>query len=162
MSVPRSCMWMLLSYTYWLSVSLLYVLRIFADQSMPDISTILTHWGRETHICVSKLTIIGSDNGLSPDPASILSRPQCVNSQTFRLATFKDVFEVFCDFNECVSFTSSDIFLSIDISLQRIYFYSFILFFIFFWSIHYFTYMFWKFVNYTYKFTWYLPGRWVK
>ena len=28
---------------------------------------ILTHWGRETHICVSKLTIIGSDNGLSPD-----------------------------------------------------------------------------------------------
>ena len=27
---------------------------------------ILTHWGRATHICVSKLTIIGSDNGLSP------------------------------------------------------------------------------------------------
>ena len=27
----------------------------------------LTHWGRVTHICVSKLTIIGSDNGLSPD-----------------------------------------------------------------------------------------------
>ena len=26
----------------------------------------LTHWGRVTHICVSKLTIIGSDNGLSP------------------------------------------------------------------------------------------------
>ena len=26
----------------------------------------LTHWGRETHICVSKLTIIASDNGLSP------------------------------------------------------------------------------------------------
>ena len=26
----------------------------------------LTHWGRMTHICVSKLTIIGSDNGLSP------------------------------------------------------------------------------------------------
>ena len=67
---------------------------------------ILTHWGRVTHICVSKLTIIGSDNGLSPWPrqaiiwnfnrnsnifiqenvlenvvcemASILSRPQCV------------------------------------------------------------------------------------
>ena len=29
-------------------------------------STYLTHWGRVTHICVSKLTIIGSDNGLSP------------------------------------------------------------------------------------------------
>ena len=27
---------------------------------------ILTHWGRVTHICVNKLTIIGSDNGLSP------------------------------------------------------------------------------------------------
>ena len=26
----------------------------------------LTHWGRATHICVSKLTIIASDNGLSP------------------------------------------------------------------------------------------------
>ena len=26
----------------------------------------LTHWGRVTHICVSKLTIIGSDNGSSP------------------------------------------------------------------------------------------------
>ena len=27
----------------------------------------LTHWGRVTHVCVSKLTIIGSNNGLSPD-----------------------------------------------------------------------------------------------
>ena len=26
----------------------------------------LTNWGRVTHICVSNLTIIGSDNGLSP------------------------------------------------------------------------------------------------
>ena len=26
----------------------------------------LTHWGRVTHICVSKLTSVGSDNGLSP------------------------------------------------------------------------------------------------
>ena len=26
----------------------------------------LTHWGRDTHICVGKLTIIVSDNGLSP------------------------------------------------------------------------------------------------
>ena len=26
----------------------------------------LTHWGRVTHICVSKLTTIGSDNDLSP------------------------------------------------------------------------------------------------
>ena len=27
----------------------------------------LTHWGRVRHICVSRLTIIGSNNGLSPD-----------------------------------------------------------------------------------------------
>ena len=31
-----------------------------------SILCLLTHWGRVTHICVSKLTIIGSDNGLSP------------------------------------------------------------------------------------------------
>ena len=35
---------------------------------MRKVTTVyLTHWGRVTHICVSKLTIIGSDNGLSPD-----------------------------------------------------------------------------------------------
>ena len=27
---------------------------------------VLTHWGRVKHMCVSELTIIGSDNGLSP------------------------------------------------------------------------------------------------
>ena len=27
----------------------------------------LTNWGRVTHVCVDKLTIIGSDNGLSPE-----------------------------------------------------------------------------------------------
>ena len=27
---------------------------------------VLTHWGRVTHICISKLTFIVSDNGLSP------------------------------------------------------------------------------------------------
>ena len=27
---------------------------------------ILTHWGRVTYICVGKLTIIGSNNGLPP------------------------------------------------------------------------------------------------
>ena len=29
-------------------------------------ATCLTHWGRVTHICVGNLTIVGSDNGLSP------------------------------------------------------------------------------------------------
>ena len=36
---------------------------IFTNQST---TVCLTHWARVTHICVSKLTIIGSDNGLSP------------------------------------------------------------------------------------------------
>ena len=30
------------------------------------IMTLLTHWGRVMHICISKLAIIGSDNGLLP------------------------------------------------------------------------------------------------
>ena len=34
---------------------------------MMGIIITLTHWGRVTHICISKQTIIGSDNGLSPD-----------------------------------------------------------------------------------------------
>ena len=32
-----------------------------------DCMNSLTHWGQVTHISVSKLTIIGPDNGLSPD-----------------------------------------------------------------------------------------------
>ena len=32
-----------------------------------DKTTYLTHWGLLMHICVSKLTIIGSDNGLLPE-----------------------------------------------------------------------------------------------
>ena len=36
--------------------------RIYTSLGLDD----LTHWGRVTHICVSKLTTIGSYNGLSP------------------------------------------------------------------------------------------------
>ena len=36
--------------------------RHMASQGLNE----LTHWGRVTHICVGKLTNIGSDNGLSP------------------------------------------------------------------------------------------------
>ena len=36
--------------------------------------TVLTHWGRVTHICVSKLIIIGSDNGLSPGRCQAIIR----------------------------------------------------------------------------------------
>ena len=45
------------------------LLQVFAPQCLSHYTeylTCLTHWGRVTHICVSKLTIIGSDNGLSP------------------------------------------------------------------------------------------------
>ena len=35
----------------------------------------LTHWGRVTHICVSKLTNTGSDNGLSPERHQAIIRP---------------------------------------------------------------------------------------
>ena len=40
----------------------------------------VTHWGRKTHICVTKLTSIGSDNGLPPSwtaPSHYLN--QCWN-----------------------------------------------------------------------------------
>ena len=41
--------------------------KIMAVKSMElNLIMWLTHWGRVTHICVSDLTIIGSDNGLSP------------------------------------------------------------------------------------------------
>ena len=35
---------------------------------------LLTHWGQVTHICVSDLTIIGSDNGLSPGRRQVIIR----------------------------------------------------------------------------------------
>ena len=39
----------------------------------------LTHWGRMTHICGSKLTIIGSDNGLSPGRRQAIILTKCWN-----------------------------------------------------------------------------------
>ena len=43
---------------------IIVMINIFISRLHFD--TLLTHWGRVTHICVNKLTIIGSDNGLSP------------------------------------------------------------------------------------------------
>ena len=37
------------------------------EDNVIDPDHFLTHWGQVTQICVSKLTINGSDNGLSPD-----------------------------------------------------------------------------------------------
>ena len=46
-------------------VLLFYPTIFWFDYSIHVYAT-LTHWGRVTHICVGKLIIIGSDNGLSP------------------------------------------------------------------------------------------------
>ena len=40
--------------------------RLYMFHSSAAIWCQITHWGRVTHICVSKINIIGSDNGLSP------------------------------------------------------------------------------------------------
>ena len=48
----------ILNYSQWTHFKLLWIVYWY--------STRLTHWGRVTHICVNKLTIISSDNGLSP------------------------------------------------------------------------------------------------
>ena len=49
------CFWIML---FW------YIAKVFVGDDTFFIQ--LIHWGRVTHICVSKLTIIGPDNGLSP------------------------------------------------------------------------------------------------
>ena len=41
-----------------------YFLNVYFYHPLSTVD--LTHWGRATHICVSKLTIIGSDYDLSP------------------------------------------------------------------------------------------------
>ena len=53
-------------YHYSRKCDLRYILRNAWHLVLAHRLTVLTHWGRVTHICVSKLTIIGSDNGLAP------------------------------------------------------------------------------------------------
>ena len=36
------------------------------SEGNPPVTGWLTHWGRVAHLCVGKINIIGSDNGLSP------------------------------------------------------------------------------------------------
>ena len=55
-------MWEIISLQLWIIILDNYRLA----QWVFPVVTVLTHWGRVTHICVSKLTTIGSDNGLSP------------------------------------------------------------------------------------------------
>ena len=48
------------------TIDIFYIIPWHWQSSWSWKSSSLTHWGRVTHICVSKLTIIGSGNGLSP------------------------------------------------------------------------------------------------
>ena len=51
------------SYCAWiLSFNIAHSMRLQGSIA----GSLLTHWGRVTHLCASKLTSIGSDNGLSP------------------------------------------------------------------------------------------------
>ena len=61
----------------------------------------LTHWGRVTHICVSKQIIIGSDNGLSParrqviiwtDAGKLLFGPQGTNFRGISIEIYTSSF----------------------------------------------------------------------
>ena len=60
-----TCMTCLIWVWVWIWIQI--ELQMWYDMVYTDICyTFLTHWGRVTHICVTKLTIIVSDNGLSP------------------------------------------------------------------------------------------------
>ena len=58
------------NYTYSKNINICqqkYFTSLVYESKMPHSNySDLTHWGRVTHICVSKLIVIGSDNGLSP------------------------------------------------------------------------------------------------
>ena len=62
----------------------------------------LTHWGRVTHIYVSKLTIIGSDNGWSPDRYQAIIR---TNAGILLIRTFGTNFSEIWSEIHTVSFT---------------------------------------------------------
>ena len=54
---PRMKSWFIVNWTKWNEIEI----QTFSFKKIH-----LTHWGRVTHVCVSKQTMIGSDNGLSP------------------------------------------------------------------------------------------------
>ena len=56
------------SFIYYTSLTLYHNVCLFDRKLLAIVILwLLTHWGGVTHICVGKLIIIGSDNGLSPD-----------------------------------------------------------------------------------------------
>ena len=65
-------------------ILLFYTKEISLDHS------VLTHWGRVTHRCVIKLTITGSNNGLSPDGRqAIIWTIAGIPTVSFKKVTFK-------------------------------------------------------------------------
>ena len=60
---PSSILVYLISMSLKVTRSLLY-LKI---RTIPKLKWFFARWGRVTHLCVSKLTSIASDNGLSPE-----------------------------------------------------------------------------------------------
>ena len=47
--------------------------QVYNGNPYTDKMHLLTHWGRATYICISNLTIIGSDNGLLPGRRQAIS-----------------------------------------------------------------------------------------
>ena len=73
MDVPSNCFaiastWQSSTETIRIKILMHGILISASPKRLTDLSTqtLLTHWGRVTHICVVKLIILGSDNGLSP------------------------------------------------------------------------------------------------
>ena len=73
------CYWLhwMLSFWKWVAQPVLkfcqYVdIFISVTQDPQLFIPVLTHWGQMTHICTGKPTIIGSDNGLLPDPCQAI------------------------------------------------------------------------------------------
>ena len=64
--VFKKTMTLLATYTNWPYIRMIYQSLRQVDILLSKYRSYLTNWGRATHICVSKLTIIGSDNDLSP------------------------------------------------------------------------------------------------
>ena len=62
-------------------------------------TALLIHWGLVTHICVSKIAIIGSENGLSPD------RRQAIiwtNAEMLLIGTFVHKLQCNCNRNQYI------------------------------------------------------------
>ena len=51
---------------YQMYINIKTVICLYACFGYSSFRLFLTHWGRVTHICATKLITIGSDNGLSP------------------------------------------------------------------------------------------------